>query len=109
MTPRPDHGETSYKGAGRLKGRKALITGGDSGMGRAAAIAYAREGADVAIVYYPTEEPDAKEVVQLIQAEGRKCITIPGDLRKEEFCKALVDKAVKGLGGLDIIVSNAGR
>jgi NAD(P)-dependent dehydrogenase (short-subunit alcohol dehydrogenase family) len=109
MDPRPDHGETSYKGSGRLAGRKALITGGDSGMGRAAAIAYAREGADVAIVYYPTEEPDAKEVVQLIQAEGRKCIPIPGDLRHEEFCKALVEKAVKGLGGLDIVVNNAGR
>src|ERR1700728_5299081 len=87
MTPKPDHGELSYKGAGRLKGRKALITGGDSGMGRAAAIAYAREGADVAIVYYPTEEPDAKEVIDLIRKEGRKAIAIPGDLRSEDFCK----------------------
>jgi NAD(P)-dependent dehydrogenase (short-subunit alcohol dehydrogenase family) len=109
MNPRPDHGETSYKGSGRLAGRKALITGGDSGMGRAAAIAYAREGADVAINYYPTEEPDAKEVVELIRAEGRKCIAIPGDLRHEEFCKSLVEKAVSGLGGLDIVVNNAGR
>jgi NAD(P)-dependent dehydrogenase (short-subunit alcohol dehydrogenase family) len=109
MNPRPDHGETSYKGSGRLTGRKAVITGGDSGMGRAVAIAYAREGADVAIVYYPTEEPDAKEVVQLVEAEGRKCITIPGDLRHEEFCKHLVETAVKELGGLDVIVSNAGR
>jgi len=109
MNPVPDHGEKSYKGSGRLAGRKALITGGDSGMGRAAAIAYAREGADVAIVYYPTEEPDAKEVIALIKAEGRKAIALPGDLREEEFCKKLVDDAVKGLGGLDIVVSNAGR
>jgi NAD(P)-dependent dehydrogenase (short-subunit alcohol dehydrogenase family) len=109
MMPPPDHGETSYKGSGRLMGRKALITGGDSGMGRAAAIAYAREGADVAIVYYPTEEPDAKEVEQLVHAEGRKCIKIPGDLRNEKFCIELVDKAVTQLGGLDILVSNAAR
>ena len=109
MDPRPDHGETSYKGSGRLLGRKALITGGDSGMGRAAAIAYAREGADVAINYLPVEEPDAKEVIALIRAEGRKAIAIPGDLREEAFCKQLVQKAVAGLGGLDILVSNAGR
>lgn len=109
MNPRPDHGETSYKGSGRLAGRKALITGGDSGMGRAAAIAYAREGADVVINYFPTEEPDAREVIELIEAAGQKAIGIPGDLRDEEFCKKLVADAVKGLGGLDIIVNNAGR
>ena len=109
MTPRPDHGETSYKGSGRLMGRKALITGGDSGMGRAAAIAYAREGADVCINYFPTEEPDAREVVALIKAEGRKAVAVPGDLRSEAFCVSLVQKAVEGLGGLDILVSNAGR
>jgi NAD(P)-dependent dehydrogenase (short-subunit alcohol dehydrogenase family) len=109
MDPVPDCGETSYKGSGRLMGRKALITGGDSGMGRAAAIAYAREGADVAINYYPTEEPDAKEVVALIRKEGRKAVAIPGDLRSEAFCKELVQKAISGLGGLDIIVNNAGR
>lgn len=109
MEPRPDHGETSYKGSGRLAGRKALITGGDSGMGRAAAIAYAREGADVAINYLPDEEQDAKEVIALIKKEGRKAIAIPGDLRNENFCKRLVEDAVKGLGGLDILVSNAGR
>jgi len=109
MNPRPDHGEKSYKGSGRLMGRKALITGGDSGMGRAAAIAYAREGADVAINYFPTEEPDAREVIELIKAEGRKAVAIPGDLREESFCKHLVEEAVKQLGGLDIIVSNAGR
>src|SRR3979411_2490209 len=109
MDPRPDHGENSYKGSGRLAGRKALITGGDSGMGRAAAIAYAREGADVAINYYPTEEPDAREVIDLIKAEGRKAIAIPGDLREEAFCQRLVEQAVSGLGGLDIVVCNAGR
>lgn len=109
MEPRPDHGEQSYKGSGRLQGRKALITGGDSGIGRAAAIAYAREGADVAINYFPTEEPDAKEVIELIKAEGRKAIAIPGDLQEEAFCKKLVEEAVQQLGGLDILVNNAGR
>ena len=109
MDPVPDCGETSYKGSGRLTGRKALITGGDSGMGRAAAIAYAREGADVAINYYPSEEPDAQEVIALIRKEGRKGIAIPGDLRSEEFCKQLVQQAISELGGLDIIVNNAGR
>ncbi|WP_317192786.1 SDR family oxidoreductase [Sphingobacterium siyangense] len=109
MDPRPDHGEKSYKGSGRLKGRKALITGGDSGMGRAAAIAYAREGADVAINYLPAEEEDAREVIQLIKAAGRKAIAIPGDLRDEAFCSRLVSEAVKSLGGLDIVVNNAAR
>jgi NAD(P)-dependent dehydrogenase (short-subunit alcohol dehydrogenase family) len=109
MDPVPDHGEKSYRGSGRLAGRKALITGGDSGMGRAAAIAYAREGADVAINYFPTEEPDAQEVIALIKAEGRIALALPGDLRDEAFCGKLVEDAVKGLGGLDIVVSNAGR
>jgi NAD(P)-dependent dehydrogenase (short-subunit alcohol dehydrogenase family) len=109
MDPKPDHGETSYHGSGRLDGRKALITGGDSGMGRAAAIAYAREGADVAINYFPDEESDAQEVIALIAAEGRKGVAIPGDLRDEAFCQKLVADAVKGLGGLDIVVCNAGR
>lgn len=109
MKPVPDHGEKSYRGSGRLAGRKALITGGDSGMGRAAAIAFAREGADVAINYLPAEEPDAREVVDLIRAEGRKAVAIPGDLRDAEFCRRLVDDAVRQLGGLDILVSNAGR
>src|ERR1700710_3152133 len=106
MDPRPDHGEESYRGSGRLAGRKALITGGDSGMGRAAAIAYAHEGADVAINYYPTEEPDAQEVIALIKAEGRKAVAIPGDIREEDFCKKLVNETVRQLGGLDIVVSN---
>jgi NAD(P)-dependent dehydrogenase (short-subunit alcohol dehydrogenase family) len=109
MKPKPDHGETSYKGSGRLTGRKALITGGDSGMGRAAAIAYAREGADVAINYLPAEEPDAQEVIALIKEAGRKGVAIPGDLRDEAFCQRLVADAVDNLGGLDIVVCNAGR
>jgi NAD(P)-dependent dehydrogenase (short-subunit alcohol dehydrogenase family) len=109
MDPVPDHGEKSYRGSGRLLGRKALITGGDSGMGRAAAIAYAREGADVAINYLPAEEADAKQVIELIKAEGRVGLAIPGDLRDEKFCEKLVAQAVEGLGGLDIVVSNAGR
>ncbi len=109
MDPKPDHGEKSYKGSGRLQGRKALITGGDSGMGRAAAIAYAREGADVVINYYPTEEDDAQEVIALIKAEGRKGVAIPGDLREETFCAKLVNDAVKALDGLDIVVNNAAR
>ena len=109
MKPKPDHGETSYKGSGRLAGRKALITGGDSGMGRAAAIAYAREGADVAINYYPSEEPDASEVIQLIRDAGRTGVALPGDLRDEGFCQRLVADAVQQLGGLDTVVCNAGR
>ncbi len=109
MDPPPDHGEKSYRGSGRLAGRKALITGGDSGMGRAAAIAYAREGADVAINYLPAEEADAQEVIVLIKAEGRIGLAIPGDLKDEAFCQQLVAKTVEGLGGLDILVNNAAR
>jgi NAD(P)-dependent dehydrogenase (short-subunit alcohol dehydrogenase family) len=109
MNPRPDHGESSYKGSGRLTGRKALVTGGDSGIGRAAAIAFAREGADVAINYLPAEESDAKEVVALIRAAGRKAVAIPGDIRTEAFCQRLVETAVRELGGLDIVVNNAAR
>jgi hypothetical protein len=109
MQPKPDHGETSYKGSGRLLGRKALVTGGDSGIGRAAAIGYAREGADVAINYLPDEEADAREVVDLIRAEKRKAVAIPGDIKDEQFCNRLVEQAVRELGGLDILVNNAGR
>jgi NAD(P)-dependent dehydrogenase (short-subunit alcohol dehydrogenase family) len=109
MDPKPDHGETSYQGFGRLTGRKALVTGGDSGIGRAAAIAFAREGADVAINYLPQEEPDAQEVIKLIKDAGRKAVAIPGDIRDEAFCKSLVSRAVEGLGGLDILVNFAGR
>jgi NAD(P)-dependent dehydrogenase (short-subunit alcohol dehydrogenase family) len=109
MDPRPDHGEKSYRGAGRLQGRRALITGGDSGLGRATAIAYAREGASVAINHLPQEEPDAKEVVDLLRSENRKIVQIPGDIREEQFCDKLVSQAVQELGGLDIVVNVAGR
>ncbi|KXV33555.1 dehydrogenase [Gluconobacter thailandicus] len=109
MTPRPDHGEKTYRGSGRMAGRKALVTGGDSGLGRATAIAFAREGADVAISYLPQEEEDAREVIQLIQAEGRKAVALSGDIRTEPFCQKLVADAVSGLGGLDCLVNCAGR
>ncbi len=109
MDPKPDHGETSYKGSGKMTGRKALITGGDSGIGRAAAIAYAREGADVAIVYLPAEEADAQEVVALIEAEGHKALALPGDVKDESFCRDAVQQAVDAFGGLDVLVVNAGR
>lgn len=109
MEPQPDHGETSYVGSGRLEGRKALITGGDSGIGRAAAIAYAREGADVAIGYLPSEEADAAEVIALIEAEGRKAVGLPGDVKDEDWCRQMVEQTVAGLGGLDILVVNAAR
>ena len=109
MDPVPDHGETSYKGSGKLKGRKALITGGDSGIGRAAAIAFAREGADVAIAYLPAERYDAEQVIKLIKAEGRTAVELPGDITSEDWCHELVATAVDKLGGLDILVINAGR
>ena len=109
MEPPPDHGEESYKGSGRLLGRKALITGGDSGMGRAAAIAFAREGADVVINHLPAEQEDADQVVALIKDCGRKGTSIPGDIRDEQFCRQLVEQAIEKLGGLDIVVSNAAR
>lgn len=109
MEPRPDHGETSYEGSGKLKGRRALITGGDSGIGRAAAIAFAREGADVAIGYLPSEAKDAEEVIDLIIEGGRRAIGLPGDVKNEAWCRDLVAKMVEGLGGLDILVINAAR
>lgn len=109
MVPTPDHGEESYAGFGRLLGRKALITGADSGIGRAAAIAYAREGADVAINYLPSENSDAEEVLGYIEKAGTKGIALPGDVSNEEVCKALISDAVKQLGGLDVLVINAAR
>ena len=109
MREKPDCGELSYKGSGRLAGRKALITGGDSGIGRAAAIAFAREGADVAICYLPAEQEDAEEVATYIRQAGRNAVLLPGDVSHEKFCEQLVADAVKQLGGLDILVNNAGR
>jgi hypothetical protein len=109
MEPQPDHGEESYTGSGKLAGRKALITGGDSGIGRAVAIAFAREGADVAISYLPSEESDAQAVIALIEKAGRKAIALPGDIKDEAFCRQLVIDAVAALGGLDILVNNAGK
>lgn len=109
LTPPADHGETSYKGAGRLAGRKALITGGDSGIGRAVAIAYAREGADVAISFLPSEQTDADDVVTAIEQTGQLAVALPGDLADEKFARKLVHGAHDALGGLDIIVNNAGK
>ncbi|RJF74050.1 SDR family oxidoreductase [Rhodopseudomonas palustris] len=106
MQPRPDHGESSYKGAGRLKGLSALITGGDSGIGRAVAIAYAREGADL-LISYLDEHDDAAEVKALIEQEGRKAVLVPGDLQRADHCRAVVQKAVEEFGGIDILVNNA--
>ena len=109
MSVKPDCGETSYKGSGRLEGRRALLTGADSGIGRAAAIAFAREGADVAISYLPAEQADAEEVAGLIREAGRKAVLLPGDITGEAFCQRLVADAVAQLGGLDILVNNASQ
>ena len=106
MQPRPDHGETSYVGSGRLKGMKAIITGGDSGIGRAVAIAYAREGADV-LISYLSENDDAEQTKQLVEAEGCKAVLMPGDITDPAHCRAIVQKAVDALGGIDILVNNA--
>jgi len=108
MRPRPDHGEDSYVGTDRLVGRRALITGGDSGIGRAVAIAFAREGADVAIVYLPSEQPDADETRRLVEDAGRRCFLVPADLTVEDEARGAVRTAVDGLGGLDVLVNNAG-
>ena len=108
MTPRADHGETSYRGSGRLAGRAAVITGGDSGIGRAVAIAYAREGADVLVSYLSAEEDeDARETARLVEEAGRRCITVRGDIAEAAHCRALIDRAVKEFGRLDILVNNA--
>lgn len=109
MTPEPDIGEHSYRGTGRLLGRKALVTGGDSGIGAATAIAFAREGADVAIAYLPSEESDAQNVARIIAEAGRRAVTIPGDLVDPSFCIEVVETAAQELDGLDILVNNAGR
>jgi NAD(P)-dependent dehydrogenase (short-subunit alcohol dehydrogenase family) len=109
MKPKPDHGEESYKGTGRLKGRKAIVTGGDSGIGRATAIAFAREGADVLISYLPSEQPDADEVIEFLKKEDRKVIACPGDISQEAQCKKIVQTAMDELGGIDILANIAGK
>ncbi|MFS4490602.1 SDR family oxidoreductase [Dietzia kunjamensis] len=109
LEPKADLGEHSYRGTGRLTGRRALIAGGDSGIGAAVAIAFAREGADVAIHHLPDEEPDARAVAEIIEREGRTAALIPGDLTDRAFCESLADTAVERLGGLDILVNNAGK
>ncbi len=106
MNPKADHGEESYKGSGKLAGMKAIITGGDSGIGRAVAIAYAREGADV-LISYLNEHEDARETAKWVEQAGRKAVVVPGDIQDEEHCKMIVDRAVKELGGVDILVNNA--
>lgn len=109
LKPLADHGEETYRGSGRLTDRRALITGGDSGIGAATAIAFAREGADVAISYLPQEEPDARRILDLIQKAGRKALALPGDLRDPEYCRSLVERTVAEFGGIDILVNNGGK
>ncbi|MCJ1697274.1 NAD(P)-dependent dehydrogenase [Rathayibacter caricis DSM 15933] len=109
LDPRPDLGEDTYRGTGRLTGRRALITGADSGIGAAVAIAFAREGADVALAYLPEEEEDAQHVIELVRAAGRTALALPGDLRDQRYCTELVEQAVEGLGGLDAVVNVAGK
>jgi NAD(P)-dependent dehydrogenase (short-subunit alcohol dehydrogenase family) len=108
LNPPADHGEKSYVGTGKLKGRAAIITGADSGIGRAVAIAFAKEGADVLLSYLPEEEPDAAEVVGVIEKAGRKAVKLPGDIREPDYCQALVAAALKEFGRLDVVVNNAG-
>ena len=109
LQPQAEHGVDTYEGSGRLAGRKALITGGDSGIGRTVAIAYAREGADVAISFLPSEQQDADKVKEVIEESGRKCVLLPGDLTDETFARQLPHDAASELGGLDIVVNNAGK
>ncbi|QCE35743.1 SDR family oxidoreductase [Acetobacteraceae bacterium] len=109
MTPVPDCGEKSYKGSGRMAGRKALIAGGDSGIGRAVAIAFAREGADIVLNYLPQEQGDAEDCAKYIKEAGRKVFLLPGDLREEKFCQSLVKESAEKLGGLDCLIVTAGR
>ena len=107
LDPKPRYGAEDYKAAGKLEGKVALITGGDSGIGRAVAYLYAREGADVAINYLPEEQPDAEETRRAVESVGRRCLLLPGDLESPAFCKELVDRTVETMGHLDILVSNA--
>jgi NAD(P)-dependent dehydrogenase (short-subunit alcohol dehydrogenase family) len=107
MTPRPEYAGSAYKPAGKLEGRKALVTGGDSGIGRAVAVLFAREGADVAIVYLPEEQADAQETASAVEDAGRRCVLIPGDVADSRFCEGAVQRAVDELGGLDVLINNA--
>jgi NAD(P)-dependent dehydrogenase (short-subunit alcohol dehydrogenase family) len=107
MDPRPDYGEETYRGSDRLQGRKAIVTGGDSGIGRAVALAFAREGADVLIAHLEEEESDARETVRVVEASGRKAVAVAGDVREESHCRELVERAVQEFGGLDLLVNNA--
>lgn len=107
MTPEPEYIREGYKGADKLKGKVTLITGGDSGIGRAVAVHFAAEGADVAICYFPTEQQDAEKVQELVQARGRRCLLLPGDLKSPAFCQEIVDRTVAELGGLNVLVNNA--
>lgn len=109
MAPKPDHGETTYRGSGRLAGRKALVTGADSGIGRAVAIAFAREGADLVLSYLPEEQADADEVIDVLSDTGRLVVPAPGDVTQEAYCRELVQTTVDRLGGIDILVNNAGK
>ncbi|MGZ3433033.1 MAG: glucose 1-dehydrogenase [Isosphaeraceae bacterium] len=106
MDPKPDYGEESYKGSGKLKGKAAVITGGDSGIGRAVALAFAREGADV-LISYLSEESDAEETARVVEAAGRKCVTVAGDISEEAHCRAIINRAVKEFGKVDVLVNNA--
>jgi NAD(P)-dependent dehydrogenase (short-subunit alcohol dehydrogenase family) len=107
MDQQPDHGERTYRGSGKLTGKKAVVTGGDSGIGRAVALAFAREGADILLTYLPEEEPDARETVRLVEDAGRKAVAVGGDLREEKLCHALAERAMTDLGGIDVLVNNA--
>ncbi|MCS5507483.1 SDR family oxidoreductase [Curtobacterium flaccumfaciens] len=107
LTPKADHGEESYRGSGKLTGKRAVITGGDSGIGKAVAIAFAREGADVLISYLPEEEDDAQDTKRWIEEAGRKAVLFPGDVSDPAYCRSVIDQAVSELGGLDVLVNNA--
>src|SRR5215213_9825507 len=107
MDPRPDYGEETYQGSGRLTGKAAIITGGDSGIGRAVALAFAREGADVLISYLEAEESDAQETVRVLEESGKKAVPVPGDIRDEGHCKNIIDQAVEEFGHIDVLVNNA--
>jgi len=107
MAPEPDHGERTYRGHGKLSGRKTVVTGGDSGIGRAVSLAFAREGADVLLTHLADEEEDARETVQLVADAGQRAVAVPTDIREERLCRELIDRAVDEFGGVDVLVNNA--